>query len=566
MSPPRRGRATLRAHRLSCDLAGRPVLRDISLVLDADTRLGVVGPNGAGKSTLLGLLAGERRADHGSVTVDPPTATVGLLAQEPDGEDDETVRDLLARRTGVRAAEVELAAAAEALGGGGGSEARYADALERLTALAGGDIDGRIDRALRELGLAPAVAARPAASLSGGELARISLAAIVLSRFDVTLLDEPTNSLDFDGLARLQDVLAQRAGPVVVVSHDRAFLDRTVTAVLELDDHDHRARHYDGGWQAYLAERATARRHAEEAFRDSTARRQALRQRAQRERQWATSGVHRERRHPTDGDKAQRDFRLNRTERLAQRARRTERALAALPPVDKPYEGWELRFHIARAPRSGAVVAGLSGAIVRRGDFCLGPMDLEIEWGERVNLAGRNGAGKSTLVGALLGTVDLSAGTRWIGPSVVVGVLGQNRRGPGTRDLLSATMAHTGANESETRSLLAKFGLGPDDVTRPTTTVSPGERTRAELAAFQGRGVNFLVLDEPTNHLDLPAIEQLEVALEGYEGTLLVVSHDRALLAQLSLTRRIDLADGQVRPAHLGTDAPPSAASAPEGS
>ena len=186
----------------------------------------------------------------------------------------------------------------------------------------------------------------------------------------------------------------------------------------------------------------------------------------------------------------------------------------------------------------------LHGAVVERGTFTLGPVDLEIGWGERVAIVGPNGTGKTTLLLALLGRLPLAAGERWMGPGVVVGELDQARAGfSGGRSLIDTFVSETGLLVPDARSLLAKFGLGAEHVTRPSESLSPGERTRAVLARFAALGVNCLVLDEPTNHLDLPAIEQLEQALEGYDGTLLVVSHDRRLLETIELHRAIT-ADG----------------------
>jgi ATPase subunit of ABC transporter with duplicated ATPase domains len=210
--------------------------------------------------------------------------------------------------------------------------------------------------------------------------------------------------------------------------------------------------------------------------------------------------------------------------------------------VDKPWEGWQLDFRIEQAPRAGAVVARLTGAVVERGTFHLGPVDLELGWAERVALVGPNGSGKSTLVAALLGRIELARGERWMGPSVVVGELGQDRSGIGSnRSIVERTIERCGLTMSDARSLLAKFGIGTDQVERSSSSLSAGERTRAQLAMFQGLGVNFLVLDEPTNHLDLPAIEQLESAMAGFGGTLLLVSHDRQLLEAVDLTRTIEL-------------------------
>ena len=542
--------ATLTARHLRHERGGRMVLDDVSLTVGPETCLGVVGPNGVGKTTLLQIRAGLVAPTAGEVRVDPPTATVGYLSQEHAHEGDETVRAALFRRTGAAAAEAELTGAAAALGEAhagereDGEEAmvRYAAALAHYEAVSAGDFEGRLMTAIEQVGLPAEVAERPAARLSGGQEARVALAAIVLARFDLTLLDEPTNDLDFDGLDRREEMVARRRGGLVIVSHDRAFLDRSVTDVLELDEHTRQGRTYGGGWGAFVAERSAERRHAAEAYAVYETQRSELRRRAQRERQWATSGVSKEKRQPRDNDKAQRDFRINRTERLAARARRTERALSALEPVDKPWEGWDLRFTISETGRSGAVVVRLEDALIeRRGGFSLGPLTLDIAWADRVALVGANGTGKTTLVEAILGRLPLAAGTRRIGPSVVVGELAQDRRvlGDTLPSLVDALTAATTLTTSQARAQLAKFGLGADAVMRTPASLSPGERTRAELAAFAASGVNFLVLDEPTNHLDLPAIEQLEAALGAYGGTLLLVSHDRRMLETIELTRRI---------------------------
>jgi ATPase subunit of ABC transporter with duplicated ATPase domains len=541
---------TVVASRLSFDHGAHTVLKDVSLTIAPTSCIGVVGPNGVGKSTHLRLLAGLEEPDAGSVRRDPPGATVGYLTQEPERRPGETVGAALTRRTGVAAAESELAASGEALGRGeSGAEERFAVALERYENLSAGDIDGRIGSTLGDLGLPRNIVGQETATLSGGQAARVALAAIVLSRFDVTLLDEPTNDLDFDGLERLEAVVAERSGGIVVVSHDRAFLDATVTSVLEIDEHDHTGRVYGGGWSAYLEEKGTARRQAEEAYSVNQAQRKELTDRARRERQWATSAVKREKGDPRDHDKAQRDFRINRTEKLASKARQTERAMERLDPLEKPWEGWDLRFTIDQAPRAGAVVARFDHAVIARGDFRLGPVTFEIGWAERIGLVGPNGSGKTSLVEALLGHLPLESGTAWLGPSVVVGQLGQDRRlaagddGSEQESVLDRVMDRGGLTVSEARSLLAKFGLGAEHLSRPRSLLSPGERTRAELAMFQARQVNFLVLDEPTNHLDVPAVEQIEEALSGFGGTVLLVSHDRRLLDAVDLTRRIDLGD-----------------------
>jgi ATPase subunit of ABC transporter with duplicated ATPase domains len=219
-----------------------------------------------------------------------------------------------------------------------------------------------------------------------------------------------------------------------------------------------------------------------------------------------------------------------------------------LEVVEEPRKEWELRMTIAAAPRAGAVVAALRGAVVRRGGFTLGPVDLQIDWADRVAITGANGSGKSTLLGALLGRIPLDEGHGMLGPGVRVGEVDQARAlFLGDQPLLSAFGAEVpDLAPAEIRTLLAKFGLTAVHVLRPAATLSPGERTRAALALLQARGVNLLVLDEPTNHLDLPAIEQLESALANYPGTLLLVTHDRRMLDAVHTTRHLSVTDGRV--------------------
>jgi ATPase subunit of ABC transporter with duplicated ATPase domains len=543
--------ATVVASRVSLARGVAQILTDVDLTIGPEHRVGVVGPNGVGKTTLLRLLAGLERPDSGSVVVAPPSATVAYLAQEPELDPGETLAEFLARRAGVAEASRELEAAARALASSDpGADDRYSLALERYLGLGGPDFEARSATVLDDLGLPERLLALPTASLSGGQRARSSLAALLLARHDVLLLDEPTNDLDFDGLDHLERFLSGRRGGLAVVSHDRAFLERIVSSVVDIDESSHRAALYAGGFSAYLEAKAIARRHAEEGYETYVAERDRLRQREQAQRQWAVSGVAREKKSPRDNDKAQRDFRLNRTEKQAAKVRITERALERLEAVEKPYEAWQLHLDLALARRSGDVVARLDGAVVRRGHWQLGPVDLEIGWADRLAIVGPNGSGKTTLLAALTGRQPLSEGARWMGPSVIVGELGQERRrfSKGDASLLDTFLAAAGADMtvSEARSLLAKFALGASHVLRRASSLSPGERTRAELALLAARGTNCLVLDEPTNHLDLPAIEQLEQALSTWEGTLLLVTHDRRLLEGVRTTGRVQLADGRV--------------------
>jgi ATPase subunit of ABC transporter with duplicated ATPase domains len=518
------------------------ILDDVSILVGPRTRTGLVGPNGIGKTTLLRVLAGLETPDRGTVERAPATLTVGYLPQEPDARVGETLRAYLARRTGVAGAAADLDRLTEALATDPSQVDAYTEALERFLALGGDDLDARAAQTSADLGLPPDRLDVEVGALSGGQAARAALAAILLSRFDVFLLDEPTNNLDFAGLDRLEMFLDALPGGVIVVSHDRAFLDRTVTRIVELQEESHRAVEYAGGWSDYVAARELARGQQYEAFDRYQADKRALTERIRTQREWSDAGVAKQKKRPRDHDKAQQGFFKDRTEKQAAKVRASERALARLDAVDKPWEGWQLRLSLAPAARSGDVVARLDRAVVERGSFTLGPVDLEVAWQERLAILGPNGSGKTTLLRALLGDLPLAAGTRWLGPGVVVGEMDQGRGlFAGDEPLLATFMAETGLQVSEARSLLAKFALGADHIQRAGASLSPGERSRAILATLMARGVNCLVLDEPTNHLDLAAIEQLESALDAFEGTLLLVTHDRRFLEAVHVTRTVTL-------------------------
>jgi ATPase subunit of ABC transporter with duplicated ATPase domains len=541
--------ATLIARSLAAGHGERALFRGLDLVVAPGDVVGLVGANGAGKSTLLAILAGLQRPEAGTVELSPRSANVGHLPQEPERRAGESVRDFLGRRTGVGPAQRAMEQAASDLAAGvPDSEAVYGDALERWLALGGADLDERADTAVGELGLAVSLDTSMAA-LSGGQAARASLASLLLSRYDVFLLDEPTNDLDLDGLERLERFVSRVRAGTVLVSHDREFLARTVTRVVELDLAQRQVNVYGGGYEAYLAEREVKRRHAREAYEGYAETRSSLEERARTQRSWMEKGVRNARRKATDNDKIGRKHRAESTEQQAAKAKQTERRIERLQVVEAPRREWELRMEIAAAPRAGSDVARLDQAMVRRGAFVLGPVSLLVEWADRIAITGANGSGKSTLLGALLGRIPLDSGSARLGPGVVVGEVDQARaRFLGERPVLDAFLAEVPEMlPADLRTLLAKFGLVADHVVRPAVTLSPGERTRAGLALLQARGVNLLVLDEPTNHLDLPAIEQLEGALASYDGTLLLVTHDRRMLEAVHTNRHLEIEDGRVR-------------------
>jgi len=549
--------ATLVAKGLAGGYAHRTLFESLDLTVAPGDVVGVVGVNGAGKSTLLRILAGVVEPQAGSVTLAPGDAFVGWLPQEHERLEGETIAAYIARRTGCAEATSEMDAAAAALaepapaGSGTGPMIdpadTYSTALERWLASGAADLDERLPVVLADLGLTLDPDALMT-SLSGGQAARVALAALLLSRFDIVLLDEPTNDLDLDGLERLESFVTGLRGGAVLVSHDREFLARCVTRVLELDLAQGANRVFGGGYDSYLEERETARRHKREEYDEFAEKKADLVGRMRVQREWSSQGVRNAMKKAPDNDKIRRKASVESSEKQGQKVRQMESRIARLEEVDEPRKEWQLEFTIGAAPRSSTVVSTLSDAVFRQGGFTLGPVSLQVNAGERIGITGPNGAGKSTLLRALLGRQAADEGTASLGASVRVGEIDQ------ARSLLAGSTPLSTAFEAlvpewpiaEVRTLLAKFGLKADHVNRPVDELSPGERTRAGLALLQARGINLLVLDEPTNHLDLAAIEQLEQAIEGYEGTLLLVTHDRRMLDNVRTDRHWRVEAGRV--------------------
>ncbi|OMC27833.1 heme ABC transporter ATP-binding protein [Mycobacterium sp. GA-1841] len=547
--------ATLVAKDVAGGFAHRTLFDNLDLTVAPGDVVGVVGANGAGKSTLLRILAGELAPLAGTVSVAPADAFIGWLPQEHERIPGETVAAYIARRTGctdaTRAMETAAAALAEpdtAVPGVDPSDV-YAAALDHWLAAGAADLDDRIPPVLAGLGLDMAQPDSVSmTALSGGQAARVGLAALLLSRFDVVLLDEPTNDLDLDGLARLEQFVRDLRGGVVLVSHDREFLARSVTRVLELDLAQHNNTVYGGGYESYLEEREVSRRHKREQYEEFAEKKADLVARARTQREWSSQGIRNAIRKAPDNDKIRRRAASESSEKQAQKVRQMESRIARLEEVDEPRKEWTLQFTIGAAPRSSSVVATLDNAVVRQGDFVLGPVSLQVDAGDRIGITGPNGAGKSTLLRLLLGRQQPDEGRAALGANVAIGEIDQARADfTGTARLVDRFEQYLPSwSTADVRTLLAKFGLRADHVERVVDQLSPGERTRAGLALLQARGTNVLVLDEPTNHLDLPAIEQLEQALESYEGALLLVTHDRRMLQNVRLDRRWAVENGRV--------------------
>jgi ATP-binding cassette subfamily F protein 3 len=505
-------------------VGGKMLFEDVGFKLETGDRMTLSGRNGAGKSTLLRVLAGELAPDSGTISIQRG-AKVALHDQRPPLESDRRLGDyVLSGRTEMLATEAELARLEEVMSGGDSSEetlAAYAAAQGRLEA--GGGYRWRDDvlAVLRGLGFGPEEAERPLATFSGGELTRASLARVLAARPDLLLLDEPTNHLDIPSLEWLERYLVGIDAAVVLVAHDRWFLEAVGTSVLELEAG--RARFFAGPWHAWRKEQAAR----EIALGKAIERQQAEIARMER-------FVERFRYKATKARQAQ------------SRVKAIEKKKASGPVATKR-DTRNLRFHFKPPERPGRIVLKLvNGRIEVPGRTLLADANLEIEREEHVVLVGANGSGKTTLIETLAGRREPAAGSVRSGHNVRLGYLSQHAEtaaGEGT--VLDAAQRETGLSGPKARALLGGFLFSGKDVEKKLSDISGGEQRRLSLAILVASGANVLVLDEPTNHLDIESREALEDALVEFEGSILLVSHDRALLEAVG-TRTLVCEDGEL--------------------
>ena len=541
----------LTVHSLSAYVNERPIIEDLSFSLNAGEVLGVIGPNGSGKSTLLSVLAGDRRPSSGTVSVAPGT-TIGYLRQGFADQPDGSLADLVDIPTrGLAAAALAVEQTAAALGSADGPDAaltRYDEALATFDGLGGYEAADRLTATMERLAVGPDALGRgwstPLSELSGGQKTRAGLAALLSSRPDLLLLDEPTNHLDTDAAELVERLVEAQHGAVVIVSHDRAFLDRVATSVLALDDLDTGWTLNAGGYSDLLAardaaaaEQASAWRRQQETINRVEAQVRAISDRAQK----VESNIH---------------VVTNRWKKYARvavvRERRLERMLESEDRVDKPQQRWGLSVELPPAPPGGRNVAILDNvSVTLDGRRVLEDVSLHLLAGERVALLGANGSGKTTLIRTLLGEITPDSGSVRLGANIVVGLFTQEQESldPGGT-VLGHIRGAAAISESDARTYLHRFLFSDDTPLKRVAELSYGERARLALAMVILKGANFLVLDEPLNHLDIDSREQFEAALDGFSGTSLMVLHDRRSIARLA-TRSLLLRDGHLADAPM---------------
>jgi ATP-binding cassette, subfamily F, member 3 len=515
--------AVLIASDLAKDMAGEPLLRGVSFKLERRERMTIAGRNGAGKTTLLRMLAGETSIDGGELVLAKGTR-IALHDQRPPRERELSLREyVLSGSREPMELEEELGRLEQAMADGDERALnRYADVQARFEAVGGYGWRERARSVVHGLGFVDDDLERPLRTFSGGQLTRASLARALAAAPDLLLLDEPTNHLDIESLEWLEQTLLDLDAAVVLVAHDRWFLETVGTAVLELEAG--RGRYFNGTWHAWRREQAAR----ELALGRAIEKQQAEIARMER-------FVERFRYKATKARQAQdRLKKLNKIERIER----------------DPRDGRALEFAFKKPERSGRVIFELEdGRLEVPGRVLLHDAELWLERGEHVSLVGPNGTGKTTLIQALVGERELDGGRLRSGHNVKVGYLSQHAdelEGGGARTALEAAIKRTGLTPNQARALLGRFLFSGDDADKPLDGLSGGERRRLSLAILVQSGSNVLILDEPTNHLDLESREALEDALQAFPGSLLLVTHDRALLDAVG-SRTIAVEDYSLR-------------------
>lgn len=513
----------LTVHQLSKSYGVQPLFKEITFNVNADERVGLVGPNGCGKSTLLRIISGEERADSGHVVINPQTR-VGYLAQGFTFDPALTMREVLASAAGdTQQLETEVQRLAVALAAQPDDmvlQAAYDHALQRLSTLD----PGRVPLLLENLGLEDVHVEQPVGRLSGGQKTRLALVLVLLQRPDLLLLDEPTNHLDIGMLEWLEAWLASYSAGVLLVSHDRTFLDRTVGKIIAMDPHTATAREYTGNYSDYVEQALQERERHWDAYRNQQAEIRRMRQDIARIKQQAQRTET-----ATNNDQLRR-YAKKVARKAKTRETRLERYLDDPERVEKPARSWKMKLDFKEPQHVGQDILRLEDLAVGydRQDPLLKELNLVIRGGRRVVLSGPNGSGKTTLLRAIAGHIPPLSGRLHLGSGVKLGYMTQEQTMLDPQlSALEMIQRAKPVDETSARSFLHYFLFSGDAPLRPSTELSYGERARLALALLVARGSNFLLLDEPINHLDIPSRNRFEEALSHFEGTVLAVVHDR---------------------------------------
>ncbi|MDO8650460.1 MAG: ABC-F family ATP-binding cassette domain-containing protein [Candidatus Berkelbacteria bacterium] len=533
----------LRVTNLNKNYGPQTVLENIDLTLSRGQKVALVGSNGAGKTTLLKIIAGLEEPDGGRIEFEKG-AMIGYLPQDTSLSGSQTVAAYLEEVTGIAALERRMGELSNELADPQVKK-DYDDVVDQYERLDGYTFSHRMETILLGFDLGKELVERPLDQLSSGQKSKVFLAGILLRGVDLLLLDEPTNNIDLPTLIWLEDFLMRSQAACLIVSHDRRFLDRIVKRVFELDPQTRSINVSNGKYSDYLDLKVKNLERQKEQYRLQQDEIERLEAQARTKRVEAEKGS---KWMGSDNDKFLRGFKRDRAGKSSKVAKSIEKRIEQMDKVDRPIEKDILSIKLNAADVYGSTTVKLTEVTAGYDGFSIGPMSLEVRLGNRVAIMGPNGAGKSTLLKVVTGELTPLSGTVEVGSGVRTGNMMQEHQTL-PRDLspLSYLMEQAGLDLSSAYSKLAQFGIDEISSRGTIAELSPGGRARLILAHFSAVSINTLVLDEPTNHLDLEALEALEQTISSYEGSVILVSHDRFFLEKTNVDSAYLLTEGILR-------------------
>lgn len=533
----------IKARKLQKSYGALTVLSDVSFSLGRGQKAALVGHNGTGKTTLLKIIAGLETQDSGNIEV-ASDACIGYLPQDTSLTGNESIIGYLRNESGISVLERELDRLSSDLEDAAKAKL-YGEIHSKYEHLDGYSFERKAKAILAGFGLDGIEFEQPLSNLSSGQKSKVVLAGILLKGIDILLLDEPTNNLDLPALIWLEDFLQKSDTSCIIVSHDRRFLDRVVRKIFELDWNTHTLTITGGTYSDYLEMAAKKIASQKEEYRLQQEEIERLNDRVRERKTDATRGSHWS---GKDNDKFLRGFKRDQSAKSSKVAKAIEKRIEQMDKVEKPVERRPFEIQLDAETVSGTLDIRVSDLVIGyQGSFTLGPLSFEIRYGDRVGIMGLNGTGKSTLLKTITGKIRPLEGKVKIGSGIIIGNMMQEHETlPRERVLLDFLSQTAGLSQQESFFKLAKFGFNERQARALIGNLSPGGRARLLLALFSAQSVNVLVLDEPTNHLDIEALAALEETLQSYQGTVILVSHDRYFLEKASLDTTYVLSEGRL--------------------